>query len=1057
MSSPWDNDPEVAPAPWANDPEVAAPAVFTRPPSEIPPGSKRTPQDEMTDASTVGRVLDAFGQGAKTGWGAEPLGLSPESEKWLRDNKIFDDFQGGFFSTAKAINEAWMRPTAAVLDGVLRSVRAGLYSVAGGVGEAAAAVGLAETPGRATRDLVALGETILTVGGAAPFGLKPSVRAPRVAVPAEIADNARPVTQEIPPPASDMVRMYHGGEDYAGGPRWFSSDLAYAEGYAKKDGRTTAQVYYVDVPETHPIFVADYADQTVRHGFTVNAELPEEFASQMRPVRAQATAEGIPEPVRVASEPAPLPVEVPGTATVDKAGNINLNRIAGGDDIKQIIRDTAESPNFNPKTRGPVTWAEIDDLAAETGLDANKLAKRAVGEAWNAEHIHAARQLFVQATDDVRALAAKIKNGDNSDATLMKYAEAELKQVAAQEQVAGLADEAGRALGIFRRMAGQKAEGDAIADTIRDALGGKKTLEDRARRIADLDDPAAASRVMREARDVTWKDRFLEVWYNVGLLSNPATHIANVASNTAVALYETMLAQTAGAVGTARRAVTGGVDGARMGDGLASLHGAIMGAREGVPAAWQAFKTERPSGTWAAGHDKPQMRALPSTESGWGGKQVRLAGRALMAEDELFRAIGSRQTLHELAHRAAREEGLSGGAYWQRYSEILANPTPDMLTEAAKQGTKAVFQTPLGKIGGSVQTIANESLAARLIVPFIRTPTNIIKYAGENSPLGLLSKEVRDNLRGANGAAKQDEQVARLFLGSMVSTALVSYAADGTITGGGPTDPGERAIWMLQHKPYHVRIGGYEYDYKRLGGPLGILLGVTADAKDVAKHATQGEADKIATLVGASIVKNLVQQTWMQGPADIIKAISDPDRYGEKWAQRMAASFLTPAVSAQVARIEDPYLKDARSIIDAIKARTPGLSGEVAPQRDIFGQMIPADLPLVHAARQAEDPVVQSFLRLGLFPSRPDRKMGGVELSPEQYDRLQYWTGAAMRTMTDVVVKTPGFTQMPEFAQKEMLSRAVDAARKMGRAKTQMGDPDLLRAMMQEQQKRFAK
>ena len=87
----WEQDAPVAP--WEADAPVTPPAQFTRPVSDLPEKSKHTTNDELTDASTTGRVLDAFGQGLKDGWGAEPLGLSPDSEKWLRDNKIFDDYQ----------------------------------------------------------------------------------------------------------------------------------------------------------------------------------------------------------------------------------------------------------------------------------------------------------------------------------------------------------------------------------------------------------------------------------------------------------------------------------------------------------------------------------------------------------------------------------------------------------------------------------------------------------------------------------------------------------------------------------------------------------------------------------------------------------------------------------------------------------------------------------------------------------------------------------------------------------------------------------------------------
>ena len=40
---------------------------------------------------------------------------------------------------------------------------------------------------------------------------------------------------------------------------------------------------------------------------------------------------------------------------------------------------------------------------------------------------------------------------------------------------------------------------------------------------------------------------------------------------------------------------------------------------------------------------------------------------------------------------------------------------------------------------------------------------------------------------------------------------------------------------------------------------------------------------------------------------------SDPQRDGEKWADRLVAGMLVPSVVAQAARLEDPYLKDART------------------------------------------------------------------------------------------------------------------------------------------------
>lgn len=83
---------------------------------------------------------------------------------------------------------------------------------------------------------------------------------------------------EPEPPAPGHVRMYHGGHP-GEGPRHFSSDRSYAEGYAKK---SDAPVSYVDVPEDHPAIKPEYPDQSVAHGFTAMAELPAEIAERAK-------------------------------------------------------------------------------------------------------------------------------------------------------------------------------------------------------------------------------------------------------------------------------------------------------------------------------------------------------------------------------------------------------------------------------------------------------------------------------------------------------------------------------------------------------------------------------------------------------------------------------------------------------------------------------------------------------------------------------------------------------------------------------------------------------
>src|SRR5258706_7598972 len=80
---------------WENVPKQGAPAF--------------TGSDGVEVAKNVypslGPILSAFGHGAKDGWGDEPLGLSPESVKWLSDKKIFGPEKGGYDNPFQAFNE----------------------------------------------------------------------------------------------------------------------------------------------------------------------------------------------------------------------------------------------------------------------------------------------------------------------------------------------------------------------------------------------------------------------------------------------------------------------------------------------------------------------------------------------------------------------------------------------------------------------------------------------------------------------------------------------------------------------------------------------------------------------------------------------------------------------------------------------------------------------------------------------------------------------------------------------------------------------------------------
>ena len=464
----------------------------------------------------------------------------------------------------------------------------------------------------------------------------------------------------------------------------------------------------------------------------------------------------------------------------EKAGNINLNRVAAPPEVKDTLQQTARAnDNFTEARRGTITFDQTREMAALTGTTPEKLAQRIRGQALNAEQLFAAREALVSQATKVSELSKLAKGG--SDADKFRFSEELTKLVATQEQVSGATAEAGRALSQFRMMAGATKE--KISQFVDAAKQGGR-LDDVIAKIEALDDPQKVAQFASQAFKAKTSDKILEIWVN-SLLSGPQTHATNILSNSLVSLWS--IPERAVAAGVSK--VTG--SGIGFGEVSQKAFGSLRDLTDGLRAAGKTFMTEEPSG-FAGKIEAARYQAIP----GKLGKTIRIPGRALMAADEVFKSIGYRGEINAQAYRQATKEGLSGRAFASRVAELKANPTEAMQDVAHKTAEVQTFTNKLDKPGQAVATFANSHPWAKVIIPFVRTPANIVKYAAFRSPFAPLFQEVRADLSGANGAIARDESIARIGLGSAVSAGAVYLAAQKLITGQGPTDPAERGMLL---------------------------------------------------------------------------------------------------------------------------------------------------------------------------------------------------------------------------------------------------------------------
>jgi hypothetical protein len=366
-----------------------------------------------------------------------------------------------------------------------------------------------------------------------------------------------------------------------------------------------------------------------------------------------------------------------------------------------------------------------------------------------------------------------------------------------------------------------------------------------------------------------------------------------------------------------------------------------------------------------------------------------------------------------------------------------------MLKQAEASARYYTFQKELGSVGRGIQQVSNNALVGKILLPFVRTPINLLKFAGERSVLGLAMPEVRAALRA--GGRQRDEALARITLGSGLSTAAVVAAMNGRISGGGPSDPRERAA-LLQSgwQPYSIRIGDQWVSYARFD-PFSTLFGVAADFAEAGMWATNKEASEIALGLSKAIAKNVTNKTWLSGLSDAFDVLSDPERYGRQYFQRLAGSLAVPALASQTAQALDSDLHDARTVMDAIKARVPVLSESVPVRRNVWGEPVgngdalgPDIVSPFYASTVKSAPINQEIARLRVPLSMPRRYLTiekrRVDLSPEQYDELVQLSGKPAKQALEQAIASPEWRSMDDAERIELVKDTMADFREAARA-----------------------
>ena len=786
----------------------------------------------------------------------------------------------------------------------------------------------------------------------------------------------------------------------------------------------------------------------------------------------------------------------------------------------------------------------------------------------------AALEALAAAADTVRRLAGMATEKGASPEVVNQFLRALQKTQALAHHVAGdfprarkLMDEARLPVtdveGVARRLRNHRVLKKEGGSHVR-ALAGAITYADDLGRFMRMVGEWKSVR-SGDVRPGGFRKSAREIWVN-SVLSSPATHMRNIVGNLMMPVMQVPQHFIAGVVDRGVLRPKAYTESAR--EVQAMLAGFVGGWRDAL---WlgrktyslmMAMKRGDPEGTGAveaireemrlrgldAMHDEfmkkmkiddrvdahldPGATGLPNKVLEWSeghpwSKAAHVLDRKtrqaigvptamLQAEDVFMKFLSYRMEVHRSAMEQAISTGKRGAALKDAFAELVKRPPDATHARAMKLSHRNTFTQDLPQWGQATLETLNTWPGLRYIVPFFRTPTNIAITAGEYTPgLNRLMASHRQLMAGDR--RQRAEAAAKTALGSSILAMGALMAANGQLTGGYPTNPKFRATARrLGKKEYSVRVGDTWFDYRFVGGPFGLTMGVAADL-GMAMNAVENDADLDAlsamsqTLAWA--VGSLADETWLGSISEFTSMVLEGNKGAAERFISSTARGWTPYSSIaddvrQIAdtlrgegvrqdlRVREGYAGGAEGMGEYIGETLHGALREMMrpydwwgdkgnPVYDLYGEPItyyrPDDGPVdfgeatgaalspIAFMQGRTDPLSEAILQY--MPSLPrikhSRAIDGpswsdvstsIEIPSDVRQYVQRRAGKLFKQLGDRIVSLKGFERLPsDGARRGQLEQAWRRARAVAMQEAEGKFPDYRRQVAMERLRLRAK
>lgn len=190
----------------------------------------------------------------------------------------------------------------------------------------------------------------------------------------------------------------------------------------------------------------------------------------------------------------------------------------------------------------------------------------------------------------------------------------------------------------------------------------------------------------------------------------------------------------------------------------------------------------------------------------------------------------------------------------------------------------------------------------------------------------------------------------RLMQSTMMLPTIGALAANGLITGYGPSDPKQRSILMQTGwKPYSFKIGNSYFSYQRFD-PLSTPFGIIADVVERWNSGTdESDLHRITSSAIVAFAWNLGSKSYLRGVNELTNVLVHPTDWNVDSFARSLASPLVPTIFKDIKIVlqessQDP-MKEVRTLMDAWIDKLP--YGE-----EIFGHKLDRSFNVIGEPKQ---------------------------------------------------------------------------------------------------------